>query len=89
MKYYDSFSLSHNGTGLFGFYYITKGFDDYEILEVTKSIQRHWKHLAYGVKEDEVDHAKNNLKTKLLLTLENNTNLANHISSEVIFFLTN
>lgn len=85
VQYYESFSLSHNSTGLFGFYFIAKGFDDYEILQFVKTIQRHWKHFSYGVTEDEVDRAKNHLKTNILQKLESNTNLANHISAEVFF----
>lgn len=39
--------------------------------------------MAYGITEDQADRAKNIMKINLFQNLENNTQLANHISAEV------
>lgn len=81
---FDSFSLNYENTGLFGFYFVAPGSDVEPLTTMVQAIQGHWKHLAHGVTEGEVDKAKNQLRTNLLLSLENNTALANYVGTEVL-----
>jgi len=81
---FKSFCHCLQNTGLFGVYFVMHGHDIAPIHDVLSEVQRQWKHMAYGVSEQEVDRAKNQLKTNLLQSLESNTALADHVATEVL-----
>uniref|UniRef100_A0A183BP07 Cytochrome b-c1 complex subunit 2, mitochondrial n=1 Tax=Globodera pallida TaxID=36090 RepID=A0A183BP07_GLOPA len=81
---FENFNISYDITGLFGFYIVMKGEDDDLSGSATRAVLRAYKHLAMGITEEEVDGAKNALKTNLFLGLEDNSQLANHIALEVL-----
>ncbi|KAL3079570.1 hypothetical protein niasHT_037132 [Heterodera trifolii] len=80
---YENFNISYDITGLFGFYIVMKGHSDEVTGEATRAVLHAWKHLAMGITDEEVDAAKNALKARLFLGLENNSQIATHIASEV------
>lgn len=80
---FQAFNINYQHTGLFGLYFEAHGNDDYNLHIIASRVQKEWKHMAYGITEDQADRAKNIMKTNLFQNLENNTQLANHISAEV------
>ena len=81
---FEAFNFNYDHTGLFGVYLEARGDDDFPLNLIVTRVQKEWKHLAYGITDDQADRSKNLLKTNLFQLLENNTNLANHIASEVL-----
>lgn len=80
---FEALNFNYDHTGLFGLYFEAHGHDDNYLHIIISRVQKEWKHLAYGITEDQADRAKNQLKTNLFQSLESNTNLANHIAIEV------
>jgi len=81
---FENFSLGYDNSSLFGYYVVLYGTDIIPDTEICHFIQREWRHFGTGVTDEEVERAKNKLKTNLFLTLEDNTQIANHISSQVL-----
>jgi len=81
---FNSFSLNYANAGLFGVSVVCHGEVDEPIAEFMASVLDQWKRLCYGVTEEELDRAKNALKTNLFEQLESNTGLANHTATEVL-----
>lgn len=86
---FESFSVNYANCGLFGMYYVCKGLHIWDVLCICKETQKFWKHLAFSAVDAEIDWAKYGLKTRLFKELENNTNLASHVATEVCFFCLN
>lgn len=83
LQAFESFSNNYDSTGLWGFYFVAKGDHDHYTTELCTTIQREWKHLSYGLTEEEIDRAKNAFKTNHFRYLDSNTNLAEHFAIEV------
>ncbi|KAI1710600.1 insulinase (Peptidase family m16) domain-containing protein [Ditylenchus destructor] len=81
---FESFSMNYANCGLFGMYYVCKGLHIWDVLCICKETQKFWKHLAFSAVDAEIDWAKYGLKTRLFKELENNTNLASHVATEVL-----
>ncbi|KAF7637221.1 hypothetical protein Mgra_00003397 [Meloidogyne graminicola] len=84
MMGFESFNLSYNNTGLFGFYFVLTG----ELIDTCCSainpLMHAFRHLATGITVEETERAKNALKTNLFSNLETNTQMANYIASQVL-----
>lgn len=68
-------------------YFVLKGTNIGLGTNAVKEVQRGWKHLAVSVTDDEIDRAKNALKTNLFSSLESNTQIANYIANEVVLLV--
>ena len=80
---FKSFCHCLQNTGLFGVYFVMHGHHIEQIHDALAQVQRQWKHMAYGVTDEEVDRPKDALKTSLLHSLESNSALADHVATEV------
>jgi len=81
---FEGFNINYKDTGLFGIYTVLKGQDIDTCWDVTKKLQKRWKYLSTGLQNDEVDRAKNQLRTQLFTKLETNAKLADYISKELL-----
>uniref|UniRef100_A0A7E4UV16 Cytochrome b-c1 complex subunit 2, mitochondrial n=1 Tax=Panagrellus redivivus TaxID=6233 RepID=A0A7E4UV16_PANRE len=84
LKSYQSFSINYNNTGLFGFQWVSTADDQADVMEITGLIQRQWKSLATSVTNDEIDRAKNLLKSEVLAVADDSTRFADRIARDVL-----
>ncbi|KAI8851857.1 Metalloenzyme, LuxS/M16 peptidase-like protein [Chytridium lagenaria] len=79
-----SFNTSYSDTGLFGIYAVTEA--DVNLGDTVKCIQEEWHRLATSATEQEVQRAKNQLKTSLLLSLDGTTPVAEDIGRQLLVY---
>lgn len=84
LKSYEPFSVNYADTGLFGARIVVDGHHQDDATAAVSAIQRQWKHQATGLTDEEVDRAKKQLATVLLGQLQNGTNLANYLATQVL-----
>lgn len=78
--------MNYSDTGLFGLRFTVLGDSQDDAHEVVSLVQRQWKHAAVGLTDEEVDRAKNQLRTVLLGQLEDGAALAHSIATRVSLF---
>lgn len=79
---FESFSFSYNDTGLWGIY-----LDSHNVTNLDDLVHfalKEWNRLAVSVTPAEVERAKAQLKTSLLLDLKTPTEIANDIGSQIV-----
>ncbi|CAD5209178.1 unnamed protein product [Bursaphelenchus okinawaensis] len=81
---FEPFCVHYADTGLFGLRWVSTGLDQEDSHDIVSAAQRQWKHQATGVTEQEVDRAKNQLRSVLLSRLSNSTALAHHLATRVL-----
>lgn len=81
---YQSFNINYNSTGLFGFQFSAHGDDSEDILSIIGMVQKEWKHLSIAVTDEEVDRAKQQLKSELSSITDDSTRFADHIARDVL-----
>lgn len=64
---FQSFNTCYKDTGLWGIYFIC---DPLKCQDMVANIQQEWRRLCTEVTEDEVERAKDLLKTNMLLQLD-------------------
>ncbi|CAG5117691.1 unnamed protein product [Candidula unifasciata] len=78
---YQSFNTSYTDTGLWGVYFVT---DRLHIDDFIYNVQHEWMRLCGGVKESEVERARNQLITSLLQHLEGTTPVCDDIGRQIL-----
>jgi len=77
-----SFSTSYSDTGLWGIYLVTDALT--RIDDLVHFTLREWSRLSYNVTEGEVERAKAQLKSSILLSLDGTTAVAEDIGRQII-----
>jgi len=80
---YMSFHTCYRDTGLWGIYYVA---DPMKIWEASPIIQHHWMTLCETITDFEVTRAKNQLRTQMLLNLDNTTQVCEEIGRSVLVY---
>ncbi|KAI6224052.1 Cytochrome b-c1 complex subunit 1, mitochondrial [Aphelenchoides besseyi] len=81
---YGAFSANYTDSGLFGFNFVHDSTDLVPVQTVINTVQHQWKHLATSVTDEDVDRAKNQLRTNLLGPLEDSANLTHWIATQAL-----
>ncbi|KAJ3118947.1 mitochondrial processing peptidase beta subunit [Phlyctochytrium bullatum] len=81
---YMSFNTSYSDTGLFGIYAIAD--PTANLGDMIRCVQAEWHRLCSAVTEQEVQRAKNQLKTSLLLSLDGTTPVAEDIGRQQLVY---
>ncbi|CAD5214000.1 unnamed protein product [Bursaphelenchus xylophilus] len=84
LKVFEPFSVNYADTGLFGLRYVSSGEDQEDSHYIVSQAQRAWKHHATGLTDEEVDRAKNQLRSVLLSRLGDNTSHAHHLATRIL-----
>ncbi|KAG0264343.1 hypothetical protein DFQ27_001285 [Actinomortierella ambigua] len=77
-----SFNTSYKDTGLFGIYFITENKDMQD--DLIHFTQKEWARLTTSVTDAEVERAKQQLKSSLLLSLDGTTAIAEDIGRQMV-----
>ncbi|KAF9983500.1 ubiquinol-cytochrome c reductase core subunit 1, partial [Entomortierella chlamydospora] len=77
-----SFNTSYTDTGLFGIYFITENKDCQD--DLIHFAQKEWARLTTSVTSAEVERAKQQLKSSLLLSLDGTTAIAEDIGRQLV-----
>ncbi|KAF9177008.1 hypothetical protein BGZ50_009330 [Haplosporangium sp. Z 11] len=77
-----SFNTSYTDTGLFGIYFITENKDCQD--DLIHFAQKEWARLTTSVTATEVERAKQQLKSSLLLSLDGTTAIAEDIGRQMV-----
>lgn len=80
---FQSFNTCYSDTGLWGIYYVC---DRMMCDEMIYAIQKEWMRLCGGVKESEVERAKNLLMTNMLLQLDGSTPICEDIGRQMLCY---
>jgi mitochondrial-processing peptidase subunit beta len=79
-----SFNTCYKDTGLFGLYFVTP--DRIRLDDVFYFLVQEWIRLSVGIAEHEVERAKNQLKTSILLQLDGTTAICEDIGRQMLTY---
>ncbi|GBP13313.1 Mitochondrial-processing peptidase subunit beta [Eumeta japonica] len=80
---FQSFNTCYTDTGLWGIYFVA---EPMQIEDMLYSIQSEWMKLCTSVTEAEVERAKNQLKTNMLLQLDGTTPVCEDIGRQILCY---
>ncbi|BFZ08602.1 hypothetical protein BsWGS_11642 [Bradybaena similaris] len=80
---FQSFNTCYSDTGLWGIYFVC---DRQSIDNFIYNVQHEWMRLCGGVKESEVERAKNLLMTNMLLQLDGSTPICEDIGRQLLCY---
>jgi len=80
---FQSFNTCYSDTGLWGIYFVC---DKMMVDEMVFNVQQEWMRLCGGVKEVEVERAKNLLMTNMLLQLDGSTPICEDIGRQMLCY---
>ncbi|XP_037029711.1 mitochondrial-processing peptidase subunit beta-like [Bradysia coprophila] len=80
---YQSFNTCYKDTGLWGIYYVC---DPMKCADMLASVQNEWMRICTMATENEVERAKNLLKTNLLLQLDGTTPICEDIGRQQLCY---
>jgi processing peptidase subunit beta len=79
---YQSFNTSYSDIGLFGVYMISDKI--YDLDDLVYELQQEWVRICLGATEEEVQRAKQQLKSVVLMSLDGTTAIAEDIGRQVL-----
>lgn len=79
---YQSFNTSYSDIGLFGVYIVSDKI--YDLDDVVYEVQQEWVRICLGATEAEVQRAKQQLKSVVLMSLDGTTAIAEDIGRQVL-----
>uniref|UniRef100_A0A182M4R6 Mitochondrial-processing peptidase subunit beta n=1 Tax=Anopheles culicifacies TaxID=139723 RepID=A0A182M4R6_9DIPT len=80
---FQSFNICYRDTGLWGIYFVC---DPLMCEDMLFNVQNEWMRLCTMITEDEVNRAKNMLKTRMLLNLDGATPICEDIGNQMLCF---
>jgi processing peptidase subunit beta len=81
---FTSFNTSYTDTGLWGIYFVSD--KKYELDDLVYLIQSEWVRLCLNVTDAEVERAKSQIKTSMMLSLDGTTPIAEDIGRQLLIF---
>lgn len=83
MNSYMAFHTCYRDTGLWGVYYVA---DRFNLMDASYIIQHEWMNLCETVTDIEVERAKNQLRTQMLLNMDSTTQVCEDIGRSVLVY---